>query len=270
MGNEKYILQVGDKTNDRLKLLNQIYNSFSLDFLKKHELRSGMTILDIGCGFGIMTCKLAELVGTSGYVIGIDNSAEQLEIAHQKASEKKIKNIKFIKLSVYDLECLDQKFDLVWGRFILSHLTEPEKVISKVYQQLHPEGIFCSDETFTPLFSYPEHILFDQFARAVSHLFEAQGKNFNLGMYVPAKLKAFGFNNIITKSSFPILFSASEKVFMSQSIIESKSAILETQALTETEYECMLNWFNTAVVDENCYFSAPGIIQTSGCKLKSR
>ncbi len=91
MGNEKYILHVGDKTSDRLKLLNQIYNSFSLDWLKKHGLRSGMTILDIGCGFGIMTCKLAELVGSSGYVVGIDNSAEQLEMAHKKATEKKLK-----------------------------------------------------------------------------------------------------------------------------------------------------------------------------------
>ncbi len=70
-------------------------------------------------------------------------------------------------------------------------------------------------------------------------------------MYVPAKLKAVGFNNITTKSSFPILSSASEKVFLSQSIIEFKSAILETKTLTETEYECMLNWFNAAVANEN-------------------
>ena len=40
-----------------------------------------MTVIDIGCGTGLMTKWLAEQVGETGHIIAIDNRENQLELA---------------------------------------------------------------------------------------------------------------------------------------------------------------------------------------------
>jgi len=50
-------------------------------------LASGMRVLDIGCGTGVMSVMAARLVGQAGQVVGIDRNAVPLETARRLSSQ---------------------------------------------------------------------------------------------------------------------------------------------------------------------------------------
>ena len=61
--NNSYILQSGEKGAERLATVQNLYGKESQFFLQKSGLKKGMTVIDIGCGTGLMTKWLAEQVG---------------------------------------------------------------------------------------------------------------------------------------------------------------------------------------------------------------
>src|SRR5262249_55292534 len=51
--------------------------------------------IDIGCGFGETTQRLAELVGPSGFALGTDSSPRFIEDARREAAEAGVENLEF-------------------------------------------------------------------------------------------------------------------------------------------------------------------------------
>ena len=54
---------------------------FTLQLLREAGIAPGMSVLDIGCGGGLLTRDVAELVGPGGYVLGIDRNPMVLNLA---------------------------------------------------------------------------------------------------------------------------------------------------------------------------------------------
>ena len=78
---EKYCYTVGEKGQEGLNILEKSFNAQTLYFLLKHGLQAGMSVLDIGCGLGLMTQEIAKVVGPQGQVVAIDNNANQMHAA---------------------------------------------------------------------------------------------------------------------------------------------------------------------------------------------
>src|SRR5207302_57957 len=73
------------------------------------HLRSGMRLLDIGCGPGSITLGLAEVVAP-GEVVGIDLRPEAVEQSRAAAAQRGIANVRFEVGSAYDLPFPDGSF----------------------------------------------------------------------------------------------------------------------------------------------------------------
>jgi ubiquinone/menaquinone biosynthesis C-methylase UbiE len=80
-------------------------------------LRRGMRFADFGCGVGLVTALLADLVGPDGHVVGLDASAAQLAQAreHMPAAGT---NFRFVAASATDTGLPRASFDLVYCRFL--------------------------------------------------------------------------------------------------------------------------------------------------------
>jgi 2-polyprenyl-3-methyl-5-hydroxy-6-metoxy-1,4-benzoquinol methylase len=87
-------------------------------------IKRGMRILDVGCGTGASALLAAELVGQDGEVIGIDRSEIAIEAANGAARKSAYRNLAF---QMSDLEAFrdDRKFDMVIGRYVMIHQSEP-------------------------------------------------------------------------------------------------------------------------------------------------
>ena len=105
-------------------------------------VKSGMRVLDLGCGSGKATAILREIVEPGGSVLGIDYSAERIAYAVNHFGVKK--DIDFI---IHDLtnpiEGIGQ-FDIIWVRFVLEYYRrESPDIVRNLRALLKPEGFLC-------------------------------------------------------------------------------------------------------------------------------
>jgi 2-polyprenyl-6-hydroxyphenyl methylase/3-demethylubiquinone-9 3-methyltransferase len=100
------------------------------------EIGKNKTVLDIGCGAGILTNALAQ---TGHSVHGVDLSASSLEIAKRKDETKKVS---YQVANAYSLPYGDQTFDVVCAMDVLEHVEEPQRLISEASRVLKPNGLF--------------------------------------------------------------------------------------------------------------------------------
>ena len=111
--------------------------------LKKLDLHEGMTLCDIGCGWGYLLIKAAKEYGIKG--LGITLSKEQkAEFERRIAAEHLEDKLEVMLLDYRDLPSLGRKFDRVVSVGMMEHVGRGnyEEFLSAVKQILVPGGVF--------------------------------------------------------------------------------------------------------------------------------
>lgn len=96
----------------------------------------GMKILDVGCGTGNFSIKLAEM---GCKVIGIDKSGEMLSQAKEKAKKKGL-DIEFHIMDIYDINFPDESFDGVFSMAAFEFIKESKKAYNEMHRVLKKDG----------------------------------------------------------------------------------------------------------------------------------
>ncbi len=102
------------------------------------EIPPGSTILDIACGTGILTFRLAGLV-PEGKVAGVDFSPEMIKQARAKLPGGE-SNATFIEGNAEDLPFPDNSFDYVTCSFSFHHFPNHEKAVQEMHRVLKNGG----------------------------------------------------------------------------------------------------------------------------------
>jgi SAM-dependent methyltransferase len=105
--------------------------------------RPGDRVLDVGCGFGDTTRRLADLVGAEGSALGVDVSAPFIETARQEAEDEGAVNVEFQLADVQTLQ-LPQEFDYAYSRMGIMFFANPVAALRNVRQALLPGGRFTA------------------------------------------------------------------------------------------------------------------------------
>jgi len=112
------------------------------------EIGSRKTVLDIGCGAGLLTNALAK----EGHLVhGIDISESSLAVAKQYDSTQ---SVSYQKASAYELPYPNQSFDVVCAMDVLEHVEEPNRLIAEAGRVLRPGGLFFFHTFNRNLLSY--------------------------------------------------------------------------------------------------------------------
>ena len=112
---ERYALATGKAADYRLRILHNLYGPGTRRVLLEAGLKRGMRVADLGCGVGMVTALLAQLVGPEGHVVGVDASGEQLAQTRERL-ERKGHNATFVQASVLNTGLPAESFDLVYCR----------------------------------------------------------------------------------------------------------------------------------------------------------
>jgi 2-polyprenyl-6-hydroxyphenyl methylase / 3-demethylubiquinone-9 3-methyltransferase len=112
--------------------LHQI-NPLRLEWIAGHAELAGASVLDVGCGGGI----LAEAMARRGaHVTGIDLSEKALRVAELHLHESKL-DIRYRKVSVE--ECTGE-FDVVTCMELLEHVPDPQRMVAACARLVRPGG----------------------------------------------------------------------------------------------------------------------------------
>ena len=146
MTNDPYTLRRGQAGAERLRILGAAMADSTDRFLRASELAEGMRCLDAGCGVGVVSRKLAEI---TGHCHGIDLDSQFLEIAQ---SDRLPNGVRLSQADVFEL-APKPHFDVVYSRYLLSHLKDPGLAIRRLADVLKPGGLLLLEDV-----DFPGHV----------------------------------------------------------------------------------------------------------------
>ena len=110
------------------------------EVLAEIPLRSGMTVLDFGCGPGRYTIPAARLVGESGLVYALDAHPLAIRTVERVASKKGLRNIRTIHSNL-TTAIEDRSVDVVLLYDTLHEVREPSRLVGHLHSVLKAGGL---------------------------------------------------------------------------------------------------------------------------------
>ena len=104
------------------------------------ELKPGMTVGDVGAGFGAWTMRFARELGPTGRVFATDIGAEQLAALRDITPRERLNNITVIAGAASSANLPPSCCDAILIRDAYHHLTQPEAIIRSLAASLKPGG----------------------------------------------------------------------------------------------------------------------------------
>jgi 2-polyprenyl-3-methyl-5-hydroxy-6-metoxy-1,4-benzoquinol methylase len=125
---------------DKITIKSEQTLSKTLIYTRKY-LNANDIVLDFACGTGSIADGIADDVKK---IHAIDISSKMIEVARRKTAERKIDNIEFAQLSIFDDTFGKETFNIVLAFNVLHLLEDPPKVILRMNELLVPGGLFIS------------------------------------------------------------------------------------------------------------------------------
>jgi SAM-dependent methyltransferase len=107
--------------------------------LRLEPPQAGQRVLDIGCGFGDTTQRIAGLVGATGEALGVDAAARFIEAARSEAADAGVSNARFLVADV-QTDPFEERFDMAFSRFGTMFFTNPVAALRNVRQAIRLGG----------------------------------------------------------------------------------------------------------------------------------
>jgi SAM-dependent methyltransferase len=267
-----YVLATGEAAAYRLRLLHGLYAEGTRRVLLAAGLQRGMRVADLGCGVGTVTALLAELVGPQGHVVGIDFSAAQLAQARERCNGSGA-NVRFVEASATGTGLPPGSFDLVYCRFLLIHLPEPERALAEMRALLKPGGtLVCEDGDLTTAGSEPPSAL-GAFAELFGRLGPVRGVDFALGRRLFHLVQAAGFPAPEVTFNQPVLARGENKRMLELSVAEAGRAFVEAGLITAEGLERILVEMRRLNADDTVLAVMPRMAQVwaqkPACSVKT-
>jgi ubiquinone/menaquinone biosynthesis C-methylase UbiE len=109
--------------------------------LRRHPPRKGARVLDVGCGFGDSTTRIAAEVGPKGHAVGVDCAPRFIEAATAAARAADVPNASFIVRDV-QRDDLQGPYDAAFSRFGTMFFEMPGAAMRNIRRALAPGGDF--------------------------------------------------------------------------------------------------------------------------------
>ena len=148
-----YIHGTEPSEQQRLALLNGLTNEAFVKFL---DVQPGMHVLEVGSGLGLLAAAVAQSAPNL-QVVGVERSAAQINAA------VKIPAVLLVQGDAHQLQFTDGSFDLVYARYVLEHVADPEVVLKEMRRVVRQGGRVVACENDSSLIRFdPECPVFDR------------------------------------------------------------------------------------------------------------
>ena len=244
-----------------MSALHRIYSPAGKRVLLQAGLAPGMQVADFGCGVGAVTRMLAEMVGPSGHVTGVDVSRDQLTQAERLCREAGLANVTFVEASATSTGLPRDSFDLVYCRFLLLHLTNPAACLREMRDVLMPGGMLVvEDGDLTAAHSVPPSAI-DCFADLFARLGPTRGLEYSMSRNLYHLVRAAGFPVADIEIHQPALTRGENRFLLKWSIEEAGPGCVAAGLISEDELQQTLGEMQRDTEDERLLILMPPMSQ---------
>jgi len=192
-----YVIRGGLEGRERLRVLARVMWPTTSQLFGEVGIPSDARCLDLGCGGGDVSVALAGQV-PDGSVLGVDVDATKVDLARAEAAAAAVANVEFRVEDVMDQSAsAHETFDVIYIRFLLTHLPDPAKALQNVRARLAPGGVLIvEDIDFTGHFCYPHSAAFWRYVELYTKTVQARGCDPNIGPRLPSLLAGAGMTDV--------------------------------------------------------------------------
>lgn len=260
----RYAIRGGIEGKKRLDLLARVMLPTTMELLVRAGLTRGMKCMDVGCGGGHVTISMARIVGPEGRVVGTDTDAAILALAREDAEAAKITNVEFQRQDACACSWHDE-FNVVYARFLLSHLSEPDICLAAMLQACAPSGtIVIEDTDFAGSFCYPTCAAYERYKELYQELVQRRGGDPNIGPKLPVMLRRAGVQGVELNVIQPAHINGEGKLMAPITMSRISDTLTAEGLATEAEVRQILKELNQVAADSETVISLPRVFQVWG------
>ncbi|MDZ4711359.1 MAG: methyltransferase domain-containing protein [bacterium] len=266
--NKGYILGINQTELERLEFQNGVWKNITDDFFRRINIRKGWKILDIGAGPGFVSIDLRKLAGKSGEVTALEPSELYLNYFKDVCTKQHWNNIKFIQANLEGTTLQKDHYDMIYLRWVIDFVPEPEKFLLKLLEALKPGGIIAiEDYVYDGIALFPRGGAFDNITEAIRKYWDIGGGD----LYFTTKIPGIFRKNNIELVEFKPVSQAGDK---DSGVIEwahrfftvHLQLMADKSVITQKEADDFLeDWLNHRYDPDTIFFS-PVIVDIIGRK----
>lgn len=263
-----YVASVGNDDKERLAIQHECFAEGTADFVRRINITEGMHVLVVGCGGGDETVMIAKRVGKTGSVTAIDISNEQIEIAREKVKREKLTNITLRVLAAEDLGELVDKYDVVYCRMVLVHVSDPKIVLRLMYERVKVYGIVaCEEPDISTCFSVPKSDAFIKHINLLCDFMKRSGRDPDFGSKAYQVFREIGFSDINLNFSQPAIIDKRLQLAAPMSAKSCKPQYIALGLVTELEANSIIAQIEKDIIEsENTLLGQCRMMQIYGIK----
>ena len=202
-GGSSYIIRGGLSGRERLRVISRVLRPTTLALLDRVGVPEGARCLDAGCGGGDVALELAARAGSTGTVVGVDLDEEKLALARTEAGAAG-RNVEYRRADVAT-DDLGAGFDVVYTRFLLTHLRDPAGACDRLRRALRPGGaVIVEDIDYSGSFCHPDSPAYRRYCEVYVATARARGVDPHIGRRLPELLRDAGFEQVRVSAVQPV------------------------------------------------------------------
>jgi SAM-dependent methyltransferase len=264
MSESTYVIRGGSEGRERLRILARVMAPSTTALLGRLGDLTGLRCLDAGCGGGDVTRELARRAGPNGRAVGIDLDETKLALCREESAG--LSNIEFRSARIGE-DDIAGPFDVVYARFLLTHLTDPGAAVGEFHTLLNPGGIVAvEDIDFSGYTAYPFSAAHRRYADLYRQVVRSRGADPDIGPRLPSLLLQHGFTDLSVSVLQPMGLTGEVKLMPPITVESISASVVAAGLATAEEMAALAQELYADAANPETLAGNPRIVQVWGRK----
>jgi SAM-dependent methyltransferase len=235
---DNYLLGRADAEVARLTRQIVTLASDSEAQLDRIGIERGENVVDLGCGPGALHL-LAERVGPTGHVLGIDRSDRFVELARGFVAARGLPQVEVREGDAYATGLPRASFDGAHMRLLLVNVPEPARIVREAVALVRPGGWVASFEAdYLPDCCDPSLPAWTRLLQAYSAYARMQGIDLSAGRHMHRLFRAAGVTDIVVDAVVHVFPPDHERRMAPRNLIATaRERLIDAGLMTRADLE---------------------------------